>query len=524
MNAAVLHDGTVAAHADAVLGGPPSNATGSPHSIPNSIVNSTISAVLTHNGPVLLDFDETIYLRNSTEDFIDSARPALLALIVMRVLDALKPWRWTGGVGTRDVWRVRCIQLLFPWTKHSWAKRVRRLAETATNTSLCDAIKRRAQTVASPTIITTLGFDSIVTPLAAAMGLGHLKIIACRATVFSDRREGKLRVVVKSIGNEAVRRSLVLTDSKEDEPLLSACAVPLRVEWPQARFVPALSAQYLPGQYLSQIKRPGERYIARGILQEDFALWVLASLALSAQPIAHVGALLLLLISFWAIYEAGYVDNDRIAAKYEDDPKLSRAFGKVQVATPRLAPWVWALASGTAGVVLLRGLTPAAVLGLVGWIGILLMTAGAFALYNRFDKNTRIWWYCGLQLARSAAFVVLVPIHLVGAMAIGAHVLAKWIPYYIYRVGGKSWPESSHFMTRLLFFVLLSILVGFASGFSALWSWSAAALLAWNVYRARTDLLAVLLDARRLDRDPREERLRVQPAPDSPVPNSQTPR
>ena len=35
-----------------------------------------IEAILTHRGPVLLDLDETLYLRNSTEDFIDSARPA----------------------------------------------------------------------------------------------------------------------------------------------------------------------------------------------------------------------------------------------------------------------------------------------------------------------------------------------------------------------------------------------------------------------------------------------------------------
>jgi hypothetical protein len=489
MNAAVIQDGAIPAQE---LPG-------------NTTPGSTIAAVLTHNGPVLLDFDETVYLRNSTEDFIDSARPKLLALIAMRLLDAIKPWRWSGGVSTRDVWRVRCIQLLFPWTQQYWLKRTRHLADTASNAPLIDAIRRRAQTGTAPTIITTLGFDSVVAPLAAAMGLDKLKLIACRASTFADRREGKLRVVVRAIGNDAVRRSLVLTDSREDEPLLSACATPLRTEWPQARFERAFSTQYLPGQYLSQIKRPGERYIARGILQEDFALWVLASVALSTQPVAHVLGLLLLLISFWAIYEAGYVDNDRIAARFEHEPKLSRAFGKVEIATPRVGPWVWAIATGIAGVALLKGFTSAAALGLMAWLGILLITAGAFALYNRFDKNTRIWWYAGLQLARSAAFIVLVPIHLVGAIAIGAHVLAKWMPYYIYRVGGKSWPESSHFLPRLLFFVLLSVLIGFAAGFSSLWSWSAAALLAWNVYRARQELLSVLLDARRLDRDHRAE-------------------
>src|SRR5271167_3617126 len=71
-------------------------------------------------GPVLVDLDETLYLRNSTEDFIDTARPAILALLLMRLLDVVLPWRWTGGERTRDLWRVRCIMLLLPWTRAAW--------------------------------------------------------------------------------------------------------------------------------------------------------------------------------------------------------------------------------------------------------------------------------------------------------------------------------------------------------------------------------------------------------------------
>jgi hypothetical protein len=56
-----------------------------------------IAAIRSYDGPILLDLDETLYLRNSTEDFIDSARPRLLALILMCFLDLVKPWRWTGG-------------------------------------------------------------------------------------------------------------------------------------------------------------------------------------------------------------------------------------------------------------------------------------------------------------------------------------------------------------------------------------------------------------------------------------------
>ena len=148
---------------------------------------------------------------------------------------------------------------------------------------------------------------------------------------------------------------------------------------------------------------------------------------------------------------------------------------------------------------LLRGPGNAALLAFLTWTAVLVATYGGFALYNRLDKKTRIWLYSGLQLARSAAFAALVPVSLVGSVAIGAHVLAKWVPYYIYRVGGNDWPEDSHFMTRLMFFVVLCLLEGMATGFASLWTLSAAALLAWNVFRARHDLLATFSAASRLN-------------------------
>jgi hypothetical protein len=466
-------------------------------------MHPSIAAVLTHTGPVLLDFDETLYLRNSTEDFIDCARPALLALLVLRLLDFIRPWRWTGGEDTRDVWRVRCIVLCFPWTHWLWRRRIGSLASQAANLPLIQAVKTRAQATHCPApVIATLGFSSIVVPLAAALGLPtQLRIVAPRLDTFADRRAGKFRLVAKAIGHEAIRRALVLTDSPQDQALLNACAQPLHTVWPEARFRPALAGFYLPGQYLSRVKRPGERYITRGILQEDFALWVLSSVALSTQPFAHIAAMLLLLLSFWTIYERGYVDNDLIAARYEHDPKLHDAFYEALVPTPFWTPWLWALASGAAAVLLLRGATPAAWPMFLKWTAVLIATYAGFAAYNRLDKKTRIWLYSGLQLARSAAFAVLVPVTLVGAAAIGAHVFAKWVPYYIYRVGGN-WPPDSHFMTRLMCYVLLSVLVGLAAGFASVWTWTAAALLAWNVFRARRDLLASFTAANRLT--PRE--------------------
>jgi hypothetical protein len=108
--------------------------------------------------------------------------------------------------------------------------------------------------------------------------------------------------------------------------------------------------------------------------------------------------------------------------------------------------------------------------------------------------------YAGLQFARISAFVALVPIGLIGALALGAHVLAKWVPYYVYRLGGKDWPEAPFHLVRLLFFVVLALLLGFSEGLSSVLNGTGLALLAWILFRARQELATALAAARRLDR------------------------
>ena len=272
-----------------------------------------LEALASFKGPVLLDLDETLYLRNSTEDFIDSAWPGILVLAVLKVLDILRPWRLTGGPETRDVWRVRLVRALFPWVSLAWRTRCKALAARFANRKLIDAAMRHSP---GPTIV-TVGFRPIVTPLIAELGLSAAPIVAAGLR-FSDRSDGKLRLAVNALGEDTVRQSLVITDSISDLPLLEACMRPLRVVWPLAFYRPAFSGLYYPGRYLMKVKRPDDRlYIVRSILWEDFTLWILCSVALAAAPVLHVAGLLLLLVSFWCIYERGYVDNDLVAHRFE---------------------------------------------------------------------------------------------------------------------------------------------------------------------------------------------------------------
>jgi hypothetical protein len=463
----------------------------------NAEPNAALEALLNHDGPLLLDLDETAYLSNSTEDFLDSASPGLAALLLLRLLDAIRPWRWTGGEAARDVWRVRLVCTFMPWTWTLWRRRVKSLAARFANQPLLDAVARRT----GPTYFVSAGFQPIIAPLIAALGFPETRIVASRLNTTEDRLRGKFATALDALGEETVAKSMVLTDSFEDLLLLDRCAHPLWTVWQDARYRRALSHIYLPGQYLTYVKRPGLRYIMHGIILEDFALWVLCTVLNSPSPVTHVIGLLALLVSFWAIYEAGYVDNDRIALRHEKDPKLSDKFGEVEVATPPLQPWIWATALGLVAVFLLNESGKLPLRDAAAWTAVLLGTRIAFWLYNRLDKRSRIWLYPLLQLSRSGSFTVLVPIGLPASLAIGAHVLARWVPYYVYRTRGRDWPDVPFFLTRLLFFSLLWIILATSQDFATLFTPTALLLLLWSLFRARKELGQMLAGIHRIDRD-----------------------
>lgn len=458
-----------------------------------SDATAVLDELRTYEDIALVDLDETLYLRNSTEDFIDSARPALIAALALRLLDALRPWALTGGEPTRDVWRIALVMLLAPWTPIVWRRRVRELARNRVNAPLLHALRERV----GPTAIVTVGFRFVVEPLVRAFGLESVRIVACRAS-FADRRKGKLALAVGALGEAEVTQSMVVTDSDADRPLLDRCARARLVVWPEARYVRAFSQVYLPGQYITWVKRPGGRYIVRGILQEDFAFWVLASIWLARAPLVHVGGLLLLLLSFWALYERGYVDNDLAAQRFEADPKLSAAFHSTPVATPRGQPWIWALVFGALGVAVLDLPGRPSAVHLASWAGVLVATFLWFRLYNRSNKGLRVWMYLPLQLARCIGFAAVVGITAVGALALAAHVLSRWFHYYAYRLGKGSWPSVRAETMRLTCFLVLAGLVALAQGPAVVLTWSTLAIVLWSLYRARWELRELLTSAGRV--------------------------
>jgi hypothetical protein len=459
-----------------------------------SLPEEALDAVSSFDGPVLVDFDETLYLRNSTEDFLDSARPAVVALILLKVVDWMRPWILTGGEATRDAWRVGLVRCLFPWTMLRWRRRVPVLASHA-NLPLVAALDARGP---APTVVVSIGFQSIIEPLLAAMGLAGSRLVASRGWGFADRRRGKLTLAVDAVGERTVRESLAVTDSISDRPLLAVCARPLLTVWPDAAFRPAHASAYLPGRYLSEVKRPGQHHFRINVLQDEFLIWVLASIPLAGLTLPHLAGLFLLLTSFWAIYELGYVDNDLVAHRHEADPSLSERFSTHEIATPRVVPWIWAGVCGAAAICLVRWPSEPVAGDFLAWTAVLVGTALLFRLYNRLDKATRVWLFWGLQLARGAGFAAVVPIVPVGVFAIAAHVLSKWLDYFTYRREG-AWATLPAYLVRLMCYLVLCSVALLSGQLDTLRPSSVVVMFVLLfVFKARRQLASVIANARRL--------------------------
>ena len=454
--------------------------------------------------------------RNSTEDFLDSVCPAILGLLALRLLDVVRPWVFTGVKPRGTCWRVRLLVLLFPWTLLVWRRRARALARQYPNRPLVRALAERD----GPWAIVTVGFGFIVRPLVAALGIAPRTIVASRLSSARDRREGKLAITLAALGEGSVSESLVITDSVQDFPLLERCACPLRVVWPEARYVPAFSTTYLPGQYLSHVKRPGQRYILRGILQEDFAFWVLASVVFARVPAAHVTGLAFLLLSFWAIYERGYVDNDRVlAARFELEPRLSKAFHASPVARRHRSPALDLGTRGGCGRGVSAGLAQAVfdrpLLGVGGGARRDLPVVPSVQPLRQEHPRLDVSPAAGRPRRRVRGHRRRQPRWRPRSRS---SYLSRWVHYYIYRLGHSSWPKAHTELMRVCFFVVLAALLALAEGGAVVMTWLGLAILAWNVFRARTQLLELCRGASRIDRRRRPLRRRRS------VPNDDTPR
>lgn len=458
-----------------------------------------IAAIAGHRGPVVVDVDETLLLANSTSLFLDSARPAVLVYFVVKLVDLLRPGSRRGSGPDRDTRRVRAVLRALPWTGWWWRRRVSRRAAQLLNRPLLQAVAGAD----GPVVVSTKGYAPIVEPLLAGAGLGPATIVAMDPHSAEDRDEAKYRLTEQAVGPAGLDRSLVVTDSLADRRLLEASATPLLVTWPLAPVDGPFANVYLPGRYLA-IKRPRSRYV-RKIVKEDLAFWILGSVWLADRPLTHVIGLVALALSFWAVYELGYMDNDRAAERYEHDPALSDVYYSRAVRFRTWKPVLFATITGLAGLWILRWPDRPDLFDHLRWAAVLVMTWLVFRLYNRVDKQTRVLLYPLLQLARLGAFLALVPTTAIADMALIIITLLRWVSYFIYRSRDARWPADDFSVIQLIVFMAGSVLLAAQHQWSDLVAPTTLSLLVWMLFLARHTLPPALAQAHRLDRSARPD-------------------
>jgi hypothetical protein len=421
--------------------------------------------------PVLVvDFDETLWLRNSTEEYLKSLRPAFLAVLILGLIDLLRPWLILPGHDRRQVYRdwirVSVTSLLMPWSRLLWQSRARDLGPRWANKDLVKLLRSRPDLRIH---VATLGFKEIVEPLLRRMAPEIPLCASDRLWSFHRiRTRGKQAWVEAALGRARLARAIVVTDSEEDTDLLAGCAKPFLIRWPEARYEPAFSHHYLPFAYTERGKRTGQRYLLQHVLMEDALLLCIASAWLMPQPILGAVSLVILHLSFWLIYEIGYAENDLVATKREARPNLPPDAVEQARRMHSGMAWLTALLWSGPALLLLVITNDAALPFLSGdeslgvafasasviWIAYLVACRLTYWVYNRIDTVSRSLLYPLLQLFRTAGYAVLVPVNLLGIKLLLSVVLARWLPYLTYRFMGQHWPGPGRLLILGIFLLL----------------------------------------------------------------------
>ncbi len=451
----------------------------------------TLLEELPGSTPLIIDLDETLVLQSTTDGFLGSAWPSVAVVILLALLDRLRPWRMTGGDETRDWFRILVIAMVMPWSLIRWHLQAKSWTSRWTNTALIKAVLSHK----GPVTVATRGFEPIVKPVLAALGLHHAELVACRLGHPGDRLRTKTKLLQLSGIADCLKNAIVVTDSEDDHDLLSNAAIGCLTQWPGASWIDPFRNVYVPFRYTERVKNPYARFVLDAWLADDFIAILLAFTWTASQPVIHGLGLATLMIAFWITYETGYHENDMLGSTSEAEPQLSEAFTQGEFIMPRWTPWYWATAITIVGACLLTVSTDTLhplTITIVIWLLILVATRATFAVFNRVPKPFRIFPHAVLQFEKFASLALLTATTPIGILTLASQCLYRWVPYVWYRLGpGRKFPEV-HTVTFRLAVVLVGLLVLAFFNVETVVSWHAAVVLGWFTLRSRRALTSLV--------------------------------
>jgi hypothetical protein len=415
---------------------------------------------------VLVDFDHTLFASNSTELFISRCRPSFVVAVIDLLVRGSVPWRLIpGGRGyrMRDYLCVVLIVVLTPWNVRLWRKVAPALFEQhrarAISALFADVDRSRL------TII-SFGMAFVIRRLVRGSEYESAALLATpllpRPSWFAG---GKRATAVRGVGECGVARAVFVSDSLDDVDLLRACRSGLLVPQ-QGERLSARERLYIPMRYTARVKYSPWYTLDQFLLVDALVLAI--AVTYDVASLLHFLVIApLLLLSLMSVYEIGYFENDMHASKFEERPALGPRVPQFRDYPIRVQAWIWAAAFAAAGLgaaVLLDELgTDELLRAGISWVLVLVVLRAAFFLYNRMRTEARVSVYPVLQALKYGAIFVLFAPTVIGVLLVVSHIVAMWVSYVVYRLGGRKEALNRDLFGASTFLVAASLL-GVASG------------------------------------------------------------
>lgn len=180
-----------------------------------------------------VDFDYTLLLTNSTDAYLQSARPKFVFWPILKALGLARPWVFRGKNSVflyRDSMRIGVLHTLRPGLKTDYERIADQIFETHKNDALISALTP----VASEQItIVSFGLTEIIRTMLQNTRFRDCQIVASTPDrLVADRARGKLEML-KEVGLVPdAERDVVITDSmRDDQDLLEHVRHGFHIKW-----------------------------------------------------------------------------------------------------------------------------------------------------------------------------------------------------------------------------------------------------------------------------------------------------
>ncbi len=422
---------------------------------------------------VIVDFDHTLLLSNSTEEYLNLIRPRWLVALVLNTLDFLKPWRIyrteQSNFIYRDHLRVLITTLLFPWIVPIWKRRAASLGAEFKNETLINILRTNEN---QRIILASNGYSFIIRPLLEHYPINFSAVLGAKfLNGYLVRKQGKLSLIKTEVGTDILNNSIFITDSLDDKPVLDAARYPALIKWPADKRFIAHRDIYFPFVYTEKVKWPGRRPVLNNFILDDVPALLLSITYVYGFSIYSITATFLFFTAFICVYELGYRENDFMATQNERSPKLSKNLDEYRFYPMYTHAWVWSILLSLIGLFFLnfeklkvlekfseQPLIYNEIKILLTWFGFLLLVRAVFWIHNSIKVNWRIFTHGLLQFLKMFGYVLIMPTNYIGASYLGSIVMSRWMRYSIYRQNGNHnvYPDK---IVRLLIFLFIIVAI-----------------------------------------------------------------